>query len=72
MAMVCGVLPVIGVPLAFISYGGTSLVVNLIAVGLALSVYNDELIKEKERVVAEPQERRNDLKVVSRRWNADA
>ena len=72
MAMVCGVLPVIGVPLAFISYGGTSLVVNLIAVGLALSVYNDELIKEKERVVAEPQERRNDLKVVSRRWSADA
>ena len=72
MAMVCGVLPVIGVPLAFISYGGTSLVVNLIAVGLALSVYNDELIKEKERVVAEPQERRNDLTVVSRRWNADA
>jgi cell division protein FtsW len=72
MAMVCGVLPVIGVPLAFISYGGTSLVVNLIAIGLALSVYNDELIQEKERAIAEPQERRNDLKVVSRRWNADA
>ena len=72
MAMVCGVLPVIGVPLAFISYGGTSLVVNLIAIGLALSVYNDELNQEKERAIVEPEERRNDLKVVSRRWNADA
>ncbi len=72
MAMVCGVLPVIGVPLAFISYGGTSLVVNLMAIGLALSVYNDEVAHEKERAALEPQERRNDLKVVSRRWNADA
>ena len=28
MAMVCGILPVIGVPLSFISYGGTALIVN--------------------------------------------
>lgn len=72
MAMVCGILPVIGVPMGFISYGGTSLVVNLIAIGLALSVYNDEVAQEKVRSVLEPQERRNDLRVVSRRWHNDA
>ena len=72
MAMVCGVLPVIGVPMGFISYGGTSLVVNLIAIGLALSVYNDEVAQEKARSVLEPQERRSGLHVVSRRWHNDA
>ena len=50
MAMVCGILPVIGVPLSFISYGGTSLVATLGAVGLVVAIYNDEvrLAKQKE------------------------
>ncbi len=38
IAMVSGLLPVTGVPLPFISFGGTSLVVNLVAVGLLISV----------------------------------
>ena len=38
IAMVTGVIPVIGVPLPFISFGGTSLVVNMLAVGLLISV----------------------------------
>lgn len=38
IAMVSGLLPVTGVPLPFISFGGTSLVVNLLAVGLLISV----------------------------------
>ncbi len=38
IAMVTGVLPVTGIPLPFISFGGTSLVVNLTAVGLLISV----------------------------------
>ncbi len=38
IAMVCGLLPVTGIPLPFISFGGTSLVVNLLAVGLLISV----------------------------------
>ena len=40
-------LPVIGVPLSFISYGGTSMVVSLTALGLALSVYRAEVKREK-------------------------
>lgn len=47
MLMVCGCLPVIGVPLSFISYGGTSMVVSLTALGLALSVYKSEVKREK-------------------------
>ncbi len=38
VGMVLGVLPVIGVPLPFISYGGSALVVNLIALGLLMNV----------------------------------
>ena len=47
MAMVCGLLPVIGVPLMFISYGGTSMVINMICIGLVISVYHDECRREK-------------------------
>ncbi len=37
IAMVCGLLPVIGVPLPFISYGGTSLLINMAMLGIALN-----------------------------------
>ena len=43
MAMVCGILPVIGVPLSFISYGGTSLIITLVGIGLGLAVYRMEM-----------------------------
>ena len=54
MAMVTGVLPVIGVPLLFISYGGTSLLANMFALGLVVSVYRSECAREvmEERVAA--------------------
>ena len=38
MGMVSGVLPVVGVPLPFLSYGGTSLVSMFIGVGILMSV----------------------------------
>lgn len=68
MAMVCGIFPVIGVPLIFISYGGSSMIISMAAIGLLLSVYDEE---EKQQLLdAEPPEkRRSDLRVVgSGRW----
>lgn len=40
IGMVLGVLPVIGIPLPFISAGGTSVVTLYVAIGLAMSVYS--------------------------------
>lgn len=40
IGMVSGILPVVGVPLPLISYGGTSLVTMMIAFGLVCSFYN--------------------------------
>ncbi len=38
LAMVLGVLPVIGVPLPFVSFGGTAMLAGLAAVGILLSI----------------------------------
>ena len=37
---VTGLLPLTGIPLPFISQGGSSIISNLIGVGLVLSIYN--------------------------------
>jgi rod shape determining protein RodA len=37
--MALGLLPVIGVPLPFLSYGGSALLSNMIMVGLLLNLY---------------------------------
>lgn len=47
IAMVTGLLPVVGVPLPFVSYGGTSLVINWIAVGVLANVAKD--VKERAK-----------------------
>jgi len=38
MAMVIGLIPVVGVPLPFISYGGTSLILNMVGIGMLVNV----------------------------------
>ena len=38
VSMVVGLMPVTGIPLPFLSYGGTSLVTNMVAVGLLLNI----------------------------------
>jgi len=38
IGMVCGLLPIVGVPLPFISYGGSSLITNWVIVGLLLNI----------------------------------
>jgi len=39
IGMTIGIMPVTGIPLPFMSYGGSSMLTNLIAVGLILNVY---------------------------------
>ncbi len=42
MSMVIGVLPVVGVPLPFISYGGTSLFINVLSIVIAIKMYKSQ------------------------------
>lgn len=39
VGMTVGIMPVIGIPLPFVSYGGSSLVVNMFMLGIAANVY---------------------------------
>ncbi|RPH82238.1 MAG: rod shape-determining protein RodA, partial [Planctomycetaceae bacterium] len=39
MGMVSGILPVVGVPLPLISYGGTSAVTLLFGIGILMSIH---------------------------------
>jgi len=39
MGMVSGILPVVGVPLPFVSYGGTALLTLFIGIGILMSVH---------------------------------
>lgn len=48
--MVIGLLPVVGVPLPFISYGGTSIIVNLISVGILYSISNNKIIHKENNL----------------------
>ena len=43
MGMVTGLLPVIGVPLPFISYGGSALLASLLGIGLVLNFGRDQI-----------------------------
>jgi len=45
MAMVMGLIPVVGVPLPLISYGGTAMITVLAAFGLVMSVYINRDLK---------------------------
>lgn len=51
IGVVIGLLPVLGVPLPFISSGGTALISNLFAIGVVLSVARDANLKAAQRRV---------------------
>jgi cell division protein FtsW (lipid II flippase) len=36
-----GITPVIGIPLPFLSYGGSSLLVNMILAGIVMNIYKN-------------------------------
>jgi rod shape determining protein RodA len=38
IGMTLGIMPITGIPLPFVSYGGSSLIANFMAVGLLLSI----------------------------------
>ncbi|HPO55798.1 MAG: rod shape-determining protein RodA [Ignavibacteriales bacterium] len=44
IGMTIGILPIIGIPLPFVSYGGSSLLINLAMLGLVLNVYKSRII----------------------------
>lgn len=47
MGMVSGILPVVGVPLPFISYGGTALVTLFIGLGILMSINRNRMLVQK-------------------------
>ena len=47
MGMVSGILPVVGVPLPFISYGGTALVTLFVGLGLLMSIHTHRMLVKK-------------------------
>lgn len=53
IGMFLGLMPVTGITLPFISYGGTSLVINMLSLGLVMSV---KLHQEKESMFGIPEE----------------
>ncbi|HEX8986633.1 MAG TPA: rod shape-determining protein RodA [Rhodocyclaceae bacterium] len=47
MGMVSGILPVVGVPLPFISYGGTALVTLSLGIGILMSIHRNRMLVQK-------------------------
>jgi rod shape determining protein RodA len=47
MGMVTGILPVVGVPLPFVSYGGTALVTLCIGLGMLMSIHSHRTLVQK-------------------------
>ena len=54
IAMVTGLIPVVGVPLPLISYGGTAMLTVLLGVGLMMSVYLDRDVRLNRAGEAQP------------------
>jgi rod shape determining protein RodA len=47
MGMVSGILPVVGVPLPLISYGGTALVTLFVGIGILMSIHGNRMLVQK-------------------------
>jgi rod shape determining protein RodA len=47
MGMVSGILPVVGVPLPFVSYGGTALVTLFVGIGILMSIHRHRMLVQK-------------------------
>ncbi|MDO8933411.1 MAG: FtsW/RodA/SpoVE family cell cycle protein, partial [Rhodocyclaceae bacterium] len=47
MGMVSGILPVVGVPLPLVSYGGTALVTLFLGIGILMSIHKHRMLVQK-------------------------
>ncbi len=66
--MVSGMFPVVGVPLPFISYGGTSLITSLFAVGILINISRQsQKAKERELIVRALRENNDGHRPILRR-----
>lgn len=65
IAMVSGLLPVTGIPLPFVSYGGTSLVINMAAIGILISVGRSTGVGNKPKKSQQTEPKRK-LKLVKK------
>jgi cell division protein FtsW len=52
MAVITAVVPFSGIPLPFLSYGGSSMVISLVAVGILLNISRDEAIQKRPQPVS--------------------
>ncbi len=65
LAMVAGLLPVVGVPLPFISYGGSSLIVTMAGMGMLLGIADRSRdAPSTQKQTEEPEKRRSKIHVV--------
>ena len=64
MLMVGGTFPVVGVPLPFISYGGSSLIFTMLAIGILINIGR---IGERDAVLREQQQYEEELQATAPR-----
>ncbi len=50
MCVSTGLIPTTGVPMPFISYGGTALIINALAVGILLNISSKRFAEESDEV----------------------
>ncbi|MGI6169261.1 MAG: rod shape-determining protein RodA [Christensenellales bacterium] len=63
IAMVMGIMPVTGIPLPFVSYGGSSMLTNMLALGLVQNVAMRRLPVQRRRMYVDPSDRLMDSKI---------
>jgi cell division protein FtsW len=67
---VTGLIPITGVPLPFISYGGSSLLLNMISIGIILSISRENYKQTIEKLANHDRPARRTSKMVTQRKKA--
>ena len=48
--MTCGLMPITGIPLPFISYGSSFMIVNFVMLGIIGSIANNSVVVKRKRI----------------------